>query len=475
MVIKNKKTKVKSKEIEKKVDLQNPQENISDSSKDNEEKLKEIKTEESDVVEGMVYCKNCKGEVEPYPAGHNRWRCPGCQKYTQSPVMDESNKENVKEIKSSKDRPYQILSSRNTKFSGSELAQAEMLIESGVAKDFNDLARKAFNLLFLKEKLNKAFGIDTNKMELNENNPKEENVPDPKRTMKELQEQKMMENYITGMKGNPSDTLKQLQEQKLVESYIKNMDKGEQMDPIQMMMVMRMMENQGTGKENGFMDKMMQIQMMKSMQGGNQDSGVSRELADLKSQIAMNQLLQQANQKNAPTMQENMASLEKIRADRDVRIKQAEMEAQKYRDQSLKATMDSKLQELERQIDVAKQTGGTLGAQRINEMKEEFKAIREMSAMLGDKEKGTGEAMMESIGTIAEKALPSLIELGKQKRQQPIAPTYQQPQEFLPSQGQPILSQGTPTPQSPDKVPSETDMAKIRDEMYLNPPPLEET
>ncbi len=469
MVIKNKKTKIKSEKVKQKI--------MPDISEVDESEPEETKTDEPEIVEGMVMCKSCKKDIEPYPVDHNRWRCPDCNKYTRSPDMKGKDSEQLKEVKPSKDRPYEIASARNIKFSGSELAQAEMLIQSGVASDFNSLAKKAFNLIFLKEKLNKAFGIDKNTMELNEQKPDEQN-PDPKRTMKELQEQKMMENYIQGMKGNPSDTLKQLQEQKLVEAYINNMNKGEQMDPIQMMMVMRMMENQGTGKENGFMDKMMQIQMMKSMQGGNQDSAVSREIADLKQQMSMNQLLQQANQKNAPILQEQMASLEKNRADRDVKIKEAEMSAQTYRDQALKATMDAKLQELERQIDVAKQSGGTLGAQRINEMKEEFKAIREMSAMLGDKEKGTGEMVMESLGNVAEKVAPALIELGKQKQQQqqvPIAPQYQPPQEFHPGQEQPIPSQGTPVSQPSDMAPSDREMADIRDEMYLNPPPPEKS
>ena len=439
----------------------------------------------------MAYCKHCDKEIEPLRDG-KRHRCPDCHLYVKvsedeksEPLVEEIKDEieQEEELPKTPGRPKkdQIImegtkkllpTSKTISYDAADLHMGEILINLGYAKDLNDLTRKNMKLAFSLMNMGAVGKQMNNQMELNENNPVGDQNPDPKKTMKELQEQKMMENYITGMKGSPSDTLKQLQEQKLVESYIKNMDKGEQMDPIQMMMVMRMMENQGTGKENGFMDKMMQIQMMKSMQGGNQDSTVSRELADLKNQMAMNQLLQSANQKNAPTLQEQMTSLEKIRADRDVKIKEAEVNAQTYRDQALKATMDAKLQEMERQIEVARQTGGTLGAQRINEMKEEFKAIREMSAMLGDKEKGTGEAMMEGLGNVAEKALPALIELGKQKQQAPIAPPYQPPQEFYPNQ-QPIPSQGTPVPKS-EIPPSEEEMAKIRDEMYLNPPPPEE-
>jgi len=70
----------KKKKFEQKEDLQEPQ----------------FGNLESEVVEGMVHCKNCKEEVEPSPAGNNRWRCPLCQKYIQSPVM-KKDVENVKE------------------------------------------------------------------------------------------------------------------------------------------------------------------------------------------------------------------------------------------------------------------------------------------------------------------------------------------------------------------------------------------
>ena len=439
----------------------------------------------------MAYCKHCDKEVEPIRDG-KRYRCPDCHLYVKA-SDDEKSEPLVEEVKDEtepeeelpktlgrprkKDQiiqegPKKLLpTSKTIMYDAADLHMGEILINLGYAKDLNDLTRKNMKLAFSLMNMGQVGKQMNSQMELNERKPEEQN-PDPKRTMKELQEQKMMENYIQSMRGNPSDTLKQLQEQKLIEAYIKNMDKGEQMDPIQMMMVMRMMEKQGTGKDNGFMDKLLQIQLMKSMQGGNQDSSVQREIADLKQQIAMSQLLQSANQKNAPTLQEQMASLEKIRADRDVKIKEAEVNAQAYRDQALKATMDAKLQEMERQIEAAKQSGGTLGAQRISEMKEEFKAIREMSAMIGDKEKGTGEALMEGIGNVAEKALPALLELGKQRQQQNIAPPYQPPQEFYPSQ-QPIPSQGTHVSRS-DLTPTEQQMSNQMEDMYIKEHPPEE-
>jgi len=66
MVEKKKETKVKHREIAQKEDLQELQENMADFNKDNEKKSEEIRTEEPNVVEGMVECKHCKKEVEPF-------------------------------------------------------------------------------------------------------------------------------------------------------------------------------------------------------------------------------------------------------------------------------------------------------------------------------------------------------------------------------------------------------------------------
>ena len=438
----------KKKKIEQKVDLQEPQENINDSNKDNEEKPEEIEREDSEIVEGMIYCKSCKKDIEPYPVDHGRWRCPDCNKYTRSPDMKGKDVENLKEVKPSKERQYEILSSRNIKFSGNELAQAEMLIQSGVATNFNDLAKKAFNILFLKEKVNKAFGVDINKMEIN-------NEPNPERTMKQIQEQEMMKAYIEGMK------------------------KGNQTDPMATMMMLRMMENQGKGKEsgsNGMMDKMLEIQMLKTVMGGqNSDaSNLQSQIAELKHGMQMQQLLsqQQQQQQGNNSSQEFMQQMEKIRADRDQAIKKAEVDAQNERDKNLQLAFENRKSELENRLksleEEKQKSSGTLSTQRIKYMKEEINAIKDMSKVLGDKEKGAGEMVMESLGNVAEKALPSLIELGKQRQQQQMMhqqippPSEQLPQELPPQQ---------PNPEQPNPLgltPTEKQMSDQYSDMYLN-------
>jgi len=425
MVTKKKKSNRKSKKIIQKVDLNEPQEVTNNKSTINESESKEIITDESDVIEGLVHCKYCKDNVEPYPDGKN-WRCPECNKYVQSPVM-KKGVENLKEVKASKDHEHQIISSRNIKFNGSELAEAEMLLNAGVAKDFNDLAKKAFNVLFLKEKLNEAFGKDKNKMETN-------NEPNPERTMKQIQEQEMMKAYIEGMR------------------------KGNQTDPMATMMMMRMMENQGKGKDsgsNGFMDKILEMKMMQMMMGENnsETANLKNQLAELKHDMQMQQILsqQQQQQQGSQSSQEFMKQMEAIRAERDQAIKKAEVDAQKERDRNLELAFENRKSELENRLknleNEKQKNSGTLSTQRIKDMKDEIAAIKEMSSVLGNKEKGTGEMLLENLGPVAEKVIPALMEMGQRKQQQQFYQPQQLPPELQPQPIQETSSEMTPSEQ----------------------------
>ncbi len=437
----------KKKKTNKKVNLQEPQEIMGDEPQVDDSKPEKKRTEESEIEEGMVHCKSCKNDVEPYPVEHNKWRCPDCNKYTQSPDMSGKNIELLKETKPSKDRPYEIHSSRNIKFSGNELAQAEMLISSGVANNFNDLAKKAFNILFLRYKVKEAFGAGTNKMENQE--------PNPERTMRQIQEQEMMKAYVESMKKGPQD-------------------------PMMTMMMMRMMENQSKGKEsgdNGFMKELMQMQMMKMFSGGqNSDtSGLQKEIADLKHQTQMQQLMNQQSQvqQGNQSSQEFMQTMERIRAERDQSIKQAEINAQQERDKNLQLTfenrridLDSKLQAMEKEL---KEKGsGQMATQRINQLKEEIGAIKEMSKVLGGKEKGAGEYIGETITNVAHQLQPTITSFMEGKRQQ--AEMQQQMQQQAAMQ----VPQEIPEPTNPDMpmesaemTPSEKDMADTMNDMYI--------
>ena len=447
---KNTKSMKKEEKTPKTTQINPNDEEISGESQNGEES-KELdespEVDESQKTQGMVKCKHCKEEIEPYfDSDMNRWKCPQCNRMVSSPFVSKS--ETIAETKSQKGEPYQILSSRNIKFSGNELAQAEMLIESGVANNFNDLAKKAFNILFLKEKVNKAFGIDINKMENKEKETKSDDT---------------------------SEIIDKSLKQQLLQAQIDNMKKGGSQggsDALSTMMMMRMMENTGTGKDsndNNFMDKMMQIQMMNSMKP-QADVGLQREIADLKQQMQMQQMLnqQQQQQQGQTSSQEFMQSMEAVRSERDKSIKAAEISAQQEKDKNLQLAYDNRRIELESRLkamekEMKEKGSGSMATQRIRDMKEEISAVKEMSVILGDKEKGTGEMVMEGIGTLAEKAGPALAEFLRTKREQPQQQLPQElPQELPPEQPNPESMNP-----SSELSPSEQQMSDTMSDMYI--------
>lgn len=451
MVTKKKTTKVESQKVKQKVDLQEPQENMDDKSIVDEPRPEETTVEESEVEEGMVYCKSCKKDIEPYPADHNRWRCPDCNKYTQSPDMKGKSIEILKETKPSKDRPYEIHSSRNIKFSGNELAQAEMLIASGVANNFNDLAKKAFNILFLKEKVNKAFGVDTNKMENQE--------PNPKRTMAQIQEQEMMKAYVESMKKGPQD-------------------------PMMTMMMLKMMENQGKGVDsgnNGFMKDLMQMQMMKMMSGGEnqQASALQKEIADLKQNMQMTQLMaqQQQTQQGNQTQQDYLTKMENIRAERDKDLKQMEVDAQKQRDRNMQLVFETKVKEIQNEMqrvtDEAKSKGGKAD---LSSFKDQLTIVKELSGLVGEREKGAGEYISETITNVAGQLQPAITNYMQQQQQQQAMqpqemqqpPIAEQPQQ-LPQEAPVYEEPEFPMPES-NMSQSEQNMSNVMESIYITPP-----
>jgi len=412
---------------------------LEESQKDDESNDFDESPEVDDAQEtqGMVKCKRCKKEVDPYfDSNMGRWKCPQCNGMVANPFTP--NSEQIKESPATKERPFEIISSRNIKFSGSELAQAEMLIESGVAKNFNDLAKKAFNVLFLKEKLNKAFGVGNNTMESN----------------KQIED--------------TSEIIDKSLRQQLLQAQIDNMKKGgsQSSDPISTMVMLRMMENQGGGKDskdNGFMDKLLQMQMMQSMSKPQVDAGLQRELTDLKYQMQTQQLLQQNQQaqQGNQSSQDHVMKIEKLRAEHDREMKKIELESQKQRDVNIQFVFDTKLKEIQSEMQRVIQEANSQGKKAdLSSFKEQFKAVKELNALMGDREKGTGEMIMESLGNVAEKVAPALIELGK-ARQQQIAHQYIEPQQFPPQQQFQELPEG----EIPSTIPHESEMSESEKQM----------
>ena len=426
--------------------------------------VKKLKDREKEINESdelpfdapQRWCSTCREYVKV--KGKKKNVCVKCGSFTAKHRPEEkSDEEEAQEEE--KGKVFKMSSLRPVNLSGGEMATSEMLINAGFAKNFNDLVRKSIDLFYREARTPGLQSFNPQMEKLNKTEP------DPEKAMKQIQEQEIMSSYAKKLRGDseasPQKTMAELQNQRLIDSFIKNMNKGEQQDPLQFMMLMRMMENTGAGKDhkdNNFMDKMMQLQMIRSMGGGENQNVVAlqKELADMK-------MMQQFQQmQKAPTLQDQMMALEKIRADRDIRVREAELDAQSQRDLTLKIAMDSKLKDLERSIDEARQAGGALGVQRIRELKEEISAIKEMSHELGEREKGAGEYISETITNVATQLQPTFTSYMEQKRQQQaMQPPQQVPQEFQKPQQPPqeFLN--------PELTPSEQEMANTLNEMYI--------
>ena len=462
----------------------------------------------------MAYCKKCKKEVEPEIHG-NKYMCPSCRNSILK-VSDKEKKEvQVKEIKllkeqkqeaeikekeeledlkkekeelesfkkekevreevqlEGKDKTKSIMAPKTVKYDAADLHMAEILINIGFAKDLNDLARKNMKLAYSLLNMG-ALGKQVNTMESNETKKQEKEEPDPKRTMKELQEQSMLDAYIAKMERgglNTEDTtatIDKMMKQQLIQAQINNMNRGgsQSSDPISTMVMLRMMENQGGGKDskdNGFMDKLLQMQMMQSMSKPQVDAGLQRELTDLKYQMQTQQLLQQNQQaqQGNQSSQDHVMKIEKLRTDHDIEMKKIELETQKQRDINIQFVFDTKLREIQSEMQRVIQEANSQGKKAdLSSFKEQFKAVKELNALMGDREKGTGEMIMESLGNVAEKVAPALIELGK-ARQQQIAHQYIEPQQFPPQQQFQELPEG----EIPSTIPHESEMSESEKQM----------
>ena len=154
----------------------------------------------------MIYCKNCKKEVEPVFKS-DRWRCPICNKFIA--MSEEREKPPILESIPVKGMGI----SKSIKLSPIDIEMAELLIEDGVANDFSDLIKKGVNLLFNTTK--KGFDEQFKDIKLNKD-------PNPERTLKQIQEQEMIKTYIDMIKNNNSNNNK--------------------FDPLSAMMMFKMME-----------------------------------------------------------------------------------------------------------------------------------------------------------------------------------------------------------------------------------------
>ncbi len=419
----------------------------------------------------MAYCKRCKKEVEPELHG-KKYLCPDCQKFlsvsdeekVEPQVVVETKKEDkstqAKEILTEQEGAKKIVTmGKNIRYDASDLHMGEILINLGFAKDLNDLSRKNMKLAFSLMNMG-AVGKNFNTMELNETN-------------------------------DPNEMIDKSLKQQLLQAQIENMKKGNEKggsDPLSTMMLMRMMENQDKGKssgDNGFMNNLVMMQMMQAMSKPREESQLQREIADLKHQMQLQQMMnqQQQMQQGNTSSQEFMQRMEEIRSERDRSIKEAEIAAQQERDKNLQMAFDNRRIELENRLqnmekEMKQKSGGQMATTRIKEMQEEIKAIKEMSKILGDKDKTTSENIMEGLTNVANTVGPPLVEVLKQKNQPQIVrqlPPEPGEYQMVDAQGQPVdlqteqpVNVAPPAQENPEGMTTtEREMSNTMSDIYL--------
>ena len=173
----------------------------------------------------MIYCKHCKKEIEPVFKHHN-WKCPICNKF----IAMSEKREKPQVLES---RPVKGMdNTKIIKLNRENFELGELIIKSGMAKDFSDLVKKSISLLgrsILLDTQNKVLDghsilPDTQNKVLESNRE-----PNPERTMKQIQEKELMKTYIDMIKNSNSNNNK--------------------FDPLSAMMMMRMMnKNKDEGR-----------------------------------------------------------------------------------------------------------------------------------------------------------------------------------------------------------------------------------
>ena len=111
-----------------------------------------------------------------------------------------------------------------------------------------------------------------------------------------------------------------------------------------------------------------------------------------------------------------------------------------------------------------------MAAKSILQIKEQIAAVKEMSKTLGDKEKGAGEYIAETITDVAGKALPALQTLMEQKQQRammqpPIQQIETDPQVMQPTSQMPM--EQMPVEPNEGLTPTEQQISNQMEDMYL--------
>ncbi len=306
-------------------------------------------------------------------------------------------------------------------------------------------------------------------------------IPQSKETTKKSKKERKKEQN----KKKKKKTMAQIQEQEMMKAYIDSMKKGDSSDPLMTMMMMKMLENQGKGVDsgdNGFMKDLMQMQMMKMMSGGDnqQTNALQRELVDLKQNMQMSQIMSQQSQTQHGSQmnQEYLTKMENIRADRDKELKKMEVDAQRQRDKNMQLVFETKVKEIQHDMQRATEEAKSKGGKAdLSSFKDQLTMIKELNNMVGEREKGAGEYISETISNVAGQLQPAITNYMQQQQQKSMQPQYPQVPPMAEQPSQEVPSQEVPAYEEPEfpmpnanMTDSEQNMSSVMSSIYISPP-----
>ncbi len=296
---------------------------------------------------------------------------------------EEPEKEHISTKPAQKEnKEYRTTTQKVVGFSGRDMNMAEILINSGFAKDFSDLTRKGMHLaaalLQTGNITQKGNEMNTNKESLS-----------TEETMEKLLKQDLLRAQVEGMKNKNTSPIELMM---MKEMYGESKKGGSDMSQL---MMMQMMQNKGNnGSQSNPQIEQMQQQMVKLQEDKRYD--------DLKNMI----LMSQNQNKESPT--DMMMKIEQLRGKRESDIEKLRMELETQKNQMFMR----ELSDIRNQMNQGMEDQGFSKTMRD---KVDNMMLKNMEfALNGGKEKSKGEMAADIISNTIEKIRePILAPIGQ--------------------------------------------------------------
>ena len=291
-------------------------------------------------------------------------------------------------------------------FTGRDLNMAEILINSGFAKDFSDLTRKGLHLA--------AALLQTGNITKGEDNmtQKDDEISTEK-TMEKLLKQDLLRAQIDGMKNKSTSPIELM----MMKEMIGDSKKSGGSDMSQLMMMSMMQNKNNNGNQSNPQIEQLQQQFMKMQEDKRYD--------DLK-----NLMMMQNQNKESPT--DMMMKMEEMRGKRDADVEKIRMEMEATKNQMFM----KELSDIRGQMNQGMEEQGFSKIMREKVDNMMFKNME--TALNGGKEKSKGEMASDLISNTIEKIKEPILEpigramaekMANQPEQQYHPPEQQSPPE----------------------------------------------